>query len=200
MSNIKIRSDAQGKFRPQRIVELKDSEKVRAYVHPVRITILSMLVKEKRTVSDVARELEVHPANITHHFKLLEKNGLIRLVEKRDIGQTVEKYYRAGAYSYVVKLDNESTSNKKALALSILRDDLAAAVGAVRDDDTRPTIALLKTARIKDKDAILFANRLKKLVDDFAARDSEKGTPFNINVSLYPGDAVFTSGKEIHIG
>jgi len=33
---------------------------------------------EKRTVTGVARLMQVHPANLTHHFKLLERVGLIR--------------------------------------------------------------------------------------------------------------------------
>lgn len=185
---------------PQRTVQLIDSDQVKAYVHPARITILGLLAKEKRTISGIARELVVHPANITHHFKLLEKTGLIQLVEKRDIGKTIEKYYRAVAYSYIVKLKKQTTANKKALALSILKDDLSVAAGAIGKDDKRPVIALLKTARLKEKDAILFSRRLKKLVDEFANHESDEGTPYNINLSLYPGDAVYAPQKEITIG
>ena len=78
MSNIDKNKEAL----PQRIIELEDNEQIKAYVHPTRITILNLLGKEKRTVSAVAKKLGIHPANITHHFKLLEKTGLIRLDTK----------------------------------------------------------------------------------------------------------------------
>ena len=197
MSNVK--KTEQNDLTPQRTVELSDTEKVKAYVHPVRMTILGLLAKEKRTVSNVAKELAVHPANITHHFKLLEKTGLIRLVEKRDIGKTIEKYYRASAFNYAVNLEKESASGKKALALSMLSDDLSAAAGHIRDGDNRPVIALLKNARLTAADAVRFTNKLRKLVDDFAERDSDEGTSFNISVSLYPNDSPATCQNEIVI-
>ena len=90
-------------IKPLPYYKLTKAPQIKGYIHPTRIVILKKLAEKKRTISGIARELEVHPANITHHFKLLEKTGLIKLVEKRDIGKTIEKYYRAIAYSYIVK-------------------------------------------------------------------------------------------------
>ena len=199
MSNNNPGKHERAAFEPQRVIELRDREMIKAYVHPTRITILNLLGREKRTVSTVAKELGVHPANITHHFKLLEKNGLIRLVERRDIGKTIEKYYRASAHSYIVKLKDETSAGKKALALSILKDDLAVAISSIRDGDQRLVMALLRSARLEHKDASLFAQRLRKLVDDFAGCDSEQGTPYNISLSLYPNDTGPVPQKEIII-
>jgi DNA-binding transcriptional ArsR family regulator len=56
---------------------LTANEQIRAYVHPTRMTILALLAQEKQSISGVARQIAVHPANLTHHFKLLEKAGLI---------------------------------------------------------------------------------------------------------------------------
>ena len=184
---------------PQGFLELKEGKQVKAYVHPTRITILKLLGIEKRTVSGTAKELGVHPANITHHFKLLETTGLIRLVEKRDIGKNIEKYYRAIAYNFIVKLEGETMANKKALALSILKNDLSVAANSIRINDNRIVMALLKTARLKEKDTVLFSKKLQKLIDDFEKYDSEEGTSYNINLSLYPNDTDCTPQKEIII-
>ena len=69
----------------------------------------------------------LHPANLTHQFRRLEQAGLIDLVEKRDIGRNIEKYYRATAYTFTIQWEKQTQSNKKTLALSILQDDLALA-------------------------------------------------------------------------
>ena len=120
------------RLRPRKLLVLKENSQIKAYVHPTRIAILRMLAAKKRTVSNVAREIGVHPANITHHFKLLEKVGLIRLVERRDIGKNIEKYYRAIAHNFVVNVDRQTKSNKQALELSILRNDLSTAISTVK--------------------------------------------------------------------
>ena len=86
-------------MRPKKLLVLQKPVEIKAYVHPTRMNILRMIAIRKRTVSSVARDLGVHPANITHHFKLLEKTKLIQLVERRDIGKNIEKYYRAAARS-----------------------------------------------------------------------------------------------------
>ena len=80
-------------IRPDKSFVLTEDDQVRAYVHPTRIIILKQLAKGKSTVSGMAKKLGVHPANLTHHFKKLEKSGLIKLVEKKDIGKNIEKYY-----------------------------------------------------------------------------------------------------------
>jgi predicted transcriptional regulator len=148
-----------------------------------------MLSKEKRTISSVAKELDVHPANITHHFKLLEKIGLIRLVEKRDTGKNLEKYYRAIAYTFTVNQSVTGNTNKSALALSILRNDLSVAINtAQKEDNSKEIIALLTTARISSDELHKFTAKLNKLIEDFQACDSKNGTVYNINLSLYPND------------
>jgi len=57
----------------RKILVLTDNKQIKAYVHPTRINILTMLAAKKMTVSSVAKKLKVHPANITHHFRLLER-------------------------------------------------------------------------------------------------------------------------------
>ena len=187
-------------FEPERLRILTESKQIKGYVHPTRITILNMLAREKRTISSIAKDFGVHPANITHHFKLMEKVGLIRLVEKRDNGKNLEKYYRAVAYDFVVKPEKEGKSNKKALALSILRNDLSVAINTIKQDEEREVIALLGTARLRPKDVNRFVQKLKKLSMEFRDCSSENGvTQYNINLSLYPNDAPCSPSKEIII-
>ena len=85
---------------PQPDLVIHSDEQIRAYVHPTRMVILDLLAKEKMTVTGIARQLDTHPANITHHIKQLEKAGLIVLVEKRETGKNLEKYYRASCLSF----------------------------------------------------------------------------------------------------
>ncbi len=187
------------RLEPKKLLVLKESSQVKAYVHPTRIAILRMLAAKKRTVSNVARELGVHPANITHHFKLLERVGLIRLVERRDIGKNIEKYYRSVARNFVVSFDKPGKSSKKVLALSILRNDLSTAISTVRRDDQHKVIALIKIARILPNDVKSLQKKIMKLIREFTRYDSAKGKAYTINISVYPNETDYVSREEIII-
>jgi DNA-binding transcriptional ArsR family regulator len=186
-------------IRPKKLIVLNRDSQIKAYVHATRIAILRMLAVKKRTVSNVAKELGVHPANITHHFKLLEKVGLIRLVEKRDIGKNIEKYYRSIAHNFVVSVDKPGKSNKKAIALSILRNDLSTAISTVTRDDQREVITVIKIARILPRDVKPLQRKIMKLIREFTQCDSVKGTAYTINISVYPNETNYVSREEIII-
>jgi DNA-binding transcriptional ArsR family regulator len=173
---------------PKTHFSLAANEQIKAYVHPTRMILLRLLGREKRTISSVAKELGVHPANITHHFKLLEKVGLISLVEKRDTGKNLEKYYRAVAYAFEVAPKENSTANKKAIALSILKNNLATAINTIKDNDTRETAAYLATAKISAAQIAKFTAKLEKLIQDFKCFDSQEGNSYTINIGLYPNE------------
>jgi len=174
------------KFSPARLVTLTTDAQIKAYVHQTRMTLCRLLAREQRTVSGVAKELGVHPANLTHHFKLLEKTGLIRLVEKRDTGKNLEKYYRAIAFNFLVKPDAEAQIDKKALALSFLRDDLSLALETIDETPALECTALLASARLNSDDVADFTGGLRALVDQFRKRNSPEGSRYSLNVSLYP--------------
>lgn len=60
---------------PRETMLLDSPNGIKAYVHPVRMTIVSLLAEAKKTESEVARLLGVHPANLT---------GISRPSRKRD--------------------------------------------------------------------------------------------------------------------
>src|SRR5262245_4848375 len=166
--------------------EITTPKQERAYFHPVRMKILNFLTRERLTVSQVAERLRVHPANITHHFRILERARLIRLVEKRDIGRVIEKYYAAVAATFDVRPAPEAVRSVNRKTLSVLGDDLVANAKLLREDDSENLTGLIKRARIDAKRFKVFENRLQKLIDDFGATSREPGALYALNVSLYP--------------
>ena len=186
-------------IKPKKIQVVTTNSQIKAYVHPTRIAILRMLAAEKRTVSNVAKELGVHPANITHHFKLLEKVGLIKLVERRDIGKNIEKYYRATAHNFVVSTDRSTKSNKQVLELSILRNDLSTAIKTVKRKTKQEVIAVIKIARILPDDIKPLQRKILQLIREFSQCDSANGTAYTLNISVYPNETNHVSRTEIII-
>ena len=184
---------------PTATMILSTDEQIRAYVNPTRMTILAYLAKEKQSVSMIAAQLKVHPANLTHHFKLLEKAGLIKLVEKRETGKNLEKLYRAAAFQFIVDAENETT-NKQVLGLIILRDNLNASIQALKNQPAdKDVLAVIKTVCIEEHALARFGKRLLDLANEFGNSSSDKGEVYSLNASLYPTDAGNVPAQEISI-
>jgi DNA-binding transcriptional ArsR family regulator len=193
-----IKNMYNNEFKPIKLYFLTDTDQIKGYAHPTRMVLLQLLAKEKRTISSVAKELNVHPANLTHHFKLLEKVGLIRLVEKKDNGKNLEKYYRAIAYNFEVK-ENDEAINKKALALSILKNSLSVGIDTIKKNEEPEVLALLGVARISPNDLSDFIVKMNELLIEFKKRDAKDGLAYNLNLSLYPNDSDCKPDEQIFI-
>src|SRR5215470_8265264 len=128
--------------------EITTAKQQKAYFHPLRMRILNFLSAERLTVSQIATRLKVHPANITHHFRILRAAGLIRLVEKRDIGRVIEKYYEAVARVFDVRPAPGEIKHVGKTVLTVLRDDLSGNILRLKPDDSDLLIGLLVSTKI----------------------------------------------------
>lgn len=180
---------------------LKSELACKAYLHPLRSKILGLITSEPMTVTQVARHLEVHPANITHHFRNLQKAGLIKIHEERDIGRVIERYYIAIARTFEIQQKTKGANSK---VLTFLKNDLSATIPKIKSDDSELVIGLIKKSKI-DKSAFkLFAKKLEKLIEEFSnqnmqAKSSEQSEMYALNVSLYPHCVDYGPLKKIQI-
>jgi DNA-binding transcriptional ArsR family regulator len=166
--------------------EITTHKQQKAYFHPVRMRILGFLARERLTISQIAERLKVHPANITHHFRILQGAGLIRLVEERDIGRVIEKYYETVAAVFNVRPPEGSVKNVNQKAMSFLRNDLSAHINQLKPDDSENVVALIEITRIDAERFASFAKRLGDLIREFEQTKCEDGMTYALNVSLYP--------------
>jgi DNA-binding transcriptional ArsR family regulator len=183
MSNV---SEMSGE--PASRLVLDDDERIRAYVHPTRMSILALLGREPLTGTGLARALGVHPANLTRHLRRLERTGLIRLVEKRDTGRNLEKYYRAAALAFEVRMRSARAEDERATALATLRDDLSTAIATISGGMSSEIVGLLGQVRLRPRQFARLQKRLGALMQEFEALDSPDGEPFRLSLALYPGE------------
>ncbi len=79
------------------LYNLETVEQLRAISDPLRLRIVDALAQRALTATGLGEALGL-PANKAHyHVRELEKAGLVRLVETRERGGILEKYYRAVA-------------------------------------------------------------------------------------------------------
>ncbi|MEZ5427264.1 MAG: helix-turn-helix domain-containing protein [Pyrinomonadaceae bacterium] len=83
--------------------ELNSSDQLKAIADPLRRRLLEAFAREPQTTKQVAAVIDEKPTKLYHHVDLLEKAGLLKLVETRQNRGTIEKYYQAVAGKFVVR-------------------------------------------------------------------------------------------------
>ena len=166
---------------------LTTTTEIEAYLHRTRMAILEALRPGPATSSQIADRLGVHPANLTRHIRTLEAAGLIELVEKRDTGRNLEKYYDTTASSFDVAPDADRLEAPHKIALAFARSDISAALGALPDDELRPVAGYVSSARLSPDDIERLQRALADLVALFATASSADGEGYHLTACLYPG-------------
>jgi DNA-binding transcriptional ArsR family regulator len=148
--------------------------------------MLEVLRDGPATLSQIAARLKVHPANLTRHARTLEKAKLIRLVEKRDTGRNLEKYYAAAADTFDVAPEADQLRAPHKTGLALLRSDLSAALRHLPDCKPGAVKVLLIEARIDAAFITDFVARLSRLAERFGSQDSASGSTYHLGLALYP--------------
>ena len=173
-------------FQPKPEYLITSADETKAYIHPLRMQIINLLIPRAMTISQAAMKLNTHPANITRHFKLLAKTGLIKLVEKRDIGRNIEKYYHARAFHFEVRAQKEQMEDARSIGLEFLRQDLVVAQAQLKEDDPNELLCLLWNSKINASQFKKFAKELQQLIKKFQTTKAKQGNYYSLSLGLYP--------------
>jgi len=196
-------------FSPAEFHIVEDLETLRVLADPLRNQIYALLIPASANVRQIADRLGVAPSRLYYHINLLEKHGLIHVVETRMVANMVEKVYRAAAYKIDLAPDLlhfDSGSNREAMteiltsSIDATREDLLRSVNARMFDveqggapeRKRNVMVSRTTARIPDQYADAFRERLIALVEEFIGQDAPARQPaegdqnYALLVAFYP--------------
>ncbi len=81
---------------------VSDIDELRALLDSKRVVILRMLAEESLTVKQLADRMGLVPASVHYHVKVLERSGLVALVDTKEKSGILEKYYRSIAREFQV--------------------------------------------------------------------------------------------------
>lgn len=98
----------------ERAIAAQRLEQLRATAHPLRLRMLSLLTGASMSAAEIARELGVTQANASYHLRLLERAGLVRMVEEVKLRGGVARRFR-----------HEGSSEPFAVAESTTTDEFA---------------------------------------------------------------------------
>jgi DNA-binding transcriptional ArsR family regulator len=194
---------------PMETFMIQDLETLRLLADPLRTQIIEILVQEPLTVRQVADRLGLTPGKLYYHVNLLEKHGLLVVVETRMVSNMLEKVYRSvsddfdvepSLLSFTTDQGKESLRSIFAGTLDATREDLARSLEARafnlehRGAQQQPRKVILNRdiARLTEEQAEKFADRLEQLIKEFGSQD-QAGKPgaedlqtFALAVAYYP--------------
>jgi predicted ArsR family transcriptional regulator len=154
------------------------------------------MVLEPITVKQIAKHLDVSPNKLYYHINLLEKHGLIRVVDTQLVSGIVEKHYRVSAEDITVAdgllsvSEPEGEDRVEALITTVLdttKEELIRSMKLRSTEESRQIALFLKEMAMMPKErAKEFSKRLQDLIKEFTENDADTE-----NVQSYALLAIF---------
>ena len=88
---------------------VEDLETLKVIDHNTRLEILQSL-KHPKTVKEIAKILKLPATKLYYHVNLMEKHGLIQVVETNIVSGILEKKYQVVAHNY--RIDHQLLTNQ----------------------------------------------------------------------------------------
>ena len=174
------------------VAEVSSVEALRVVSDSQRHRILTLLIQEPLTASEIAARLKIARTRVYYHLDLLAEYGFIHVVQERRVAAMIERTFRARARRFRVDrrilaaASSESEVNAaQAALLEHTADDLRSRPDAkppLGDSDVLVTRSFLRLTpeRARELRAALVA-----LVDEYSD-DSDEAANYEMTLALFP--------------
>lgn len=153
-------------------------EQLKALADDTRARILRILQTRSASAKELADLLEMTHGKVGHHIKVLRDAGMIEVVEERKVRAMTEKLY--GLTYSRIEFAVPGTDRLGFTLSQAVRE-------AATDQPFDPPAALL-TARMSEKTAEDFRERLMTLVEEFGSAADEEGEIYGFVASVFATD------------
>ena len=111
------------------------TQQLRALAHPLRLRLVEAFALGRRTTMQVAVQIGEPPTRLYHHVNALERAGILKLVDTRQVRGTTEKYFELATRRLGTMRGEHITDRSRA--------SLAAIAGAVFDEARGDVLAAM---------------------------------------------------------
>ena len=186
------------------VAVIDDPAAAEAALEPARATLLAQLT-EPASAAMLAAAAGLPRQKVNYHLRMLERHGLVELVEERRKGNVTERLLQAAAASYVISPaalaavapdparapDRLSASWLLALAAQLVRDVGDLVTGAVQARKKVATFAMDGQVRFASAaDRAAFTGELMQAVTALVAKyhdeQAEGGRDHHLVVAIHP--------------
>ena len=178
-----------------------DLELLKAIAHGTRLDILQRL-KLPKTVKEIAEQLKLPATKLYYHVNLMEKHGLIQVVETNLVSGIVEKKYQVVARNYRIDdrlLADQSTASKEwermlSAIFDVTRSEIQRTMQHTRQnpfkDEESGGILWRYNLRLTPEQYKEFYGRLQAILDEMQALQEEQADAgsdlYGLTVAYYP--------------
>lgn len=173
--------EAKTTFVPADMITITDLDTLKVLADPLRLRIRELMT-EPCTVKQIATELDIPPTKLYYHINLLEKHGLITVVDTRIVSGIIEKQYQVSARTVRVAralLSPSGAEGDESINVTMngliedmrndLRDSMHAGLFDMSDDAPPHRGMHLSSARfaLTDEQASDFYHKLENVFKEF---------------------------------
>lgn len=165
--------------------EVSTPSQLSAIAHPLRSTILDLVLERAATIGELATAVERPHGTVNYHVKVLVDAGVLRVVRTRRVRAIEERYYGRVARTLnigVMRRPGDTTTPMCVNQLSVAASESVPA----HEADTLYTSR--RHARIPKERASEFWRRVDALIVDFSELPRGGETVYAFVAGLYPTD------------
>lgn len=179
--------------RPDQDLTISSAEQLHALSNPTRWAIIGRLNQGPASVQELSRAMGTAKGTIGHHVRVLDRAGLIRVVETRRVrGVTEKRYARAGRRFKLPEGDAAAAIGAKHDVSTLpLRQAVAEARRSTGGDD--PSTSFILRARMSPDRARRFADLLNALGTEFVEGAPDEGETYGMVAAIYVPEWASTS-------
>lgn len=165
--------------------QLETTEQVVAAMGDVRrMRILEILTERQASVKELSEIIHESPQTTHYHTKMLERAGLIEIVEKREVRGALEKFYRAVADRFVAsEIAGKASSELGVGLVQNFVDMLRYSAESTDGEGVRLHVLGIQCAPERLPE---FHGRLQALVQEFQGMSGDEGKHFGLIAGVFP--------------
>jgi DNA-binding transcriptional ArsR family regulator len=191
---------------PDNTFIIRDLDTLKVVADPLHIQIFDVLIRNTLTVKQIAEKLGLSSSKLYYHINLMEKHGLIRVVDTRVVSGIIEKHYRAVAtqvdvdpalLAFATDTGKQNVSSVVVSTIDATREDLLRSLEARSialeqgaEERSRRVILTRLLSRLPDDRADEFGKRLDALMQEFDAADvadqPDELQTYALAIAFYP--------------
>jgi DNA-binding transcriptional ArsR family regulator len=188
-------------FVPADTYVVDDLDTLKVLADPLRLRIREFM-QSPTTVKQVAAELDMPPTKLYYHINLLEKHGLIVLVDTQVVSGIIEKHYQVAARHVRVQ-KNLLSSADESLSLTVnavfenvrealLQSARAGVVDFEKDDNAQKRLSMRSSVvYLTDEQAAELYDALETLLSGYADISDDQhnhpdARPYQLLTALFP--------------
>jgi transcriptional regulator with XRE-family HTH domain len=170
---------------PDAVRVLNTPEEVQAVADPLRLDLLRAF-REPRSPMSAAELLGVPPTRVYHHVQVLERSGLIELVETRRKRGTLEKIYRSVASVFQLgesmAIVPPGEGGAEGVWTSLVEAMGESPRGPTRPEGPGPMMAAQAVVAVNQEDFLSLVHEIRRLFERYEAAECAGRTSYRFTI------------------